>query len=265
MKLAILLTATVKVQARGGQFTTEERAEMYASTLRYYAQEIGGGKNSYTIIFCENSDYDLSEFKQEFNSQLDIEWIQLRPDSGVPFEPKKGKGYNEYLMIKEAVLRSGKLKNYTHFMKITGRYAMRNICSVIKEVERRCEDKVFLDDVKDTQIYDIIGRKNTDSGHWADSRYFVANVNYYKEKLLDLYKQMDDFVYKHDAESTLYKLYQEHKEDSQFLFRFRTQIQFDGQCGHISESFTEVYNSPKARLKNKIRQLLRILFPNIMF
>ena len=131
-------------------------------------------------------------------------------------------------MIKEAVLRSGKLK-------ITGRYAMRNICSVIKEVERRCEDKVFLDDVKDTQIYDIIGRKDTDSGHWADSRYFVANVNYYKENLLDLYKQMDDFVYKHDAESTLYKLYQEHN------------------------------NSPKAILKNKIRQLLRILFPNIMF
>ena len=45
MKLAILLTATVKVQARGGQFSTEERAEMYASTLRYYAKKMGGVKN----------------------------------------------------------------------------------------------------------------------------------------------------------------------------------------------------------------------------
>ena len=94
MKLAILLTATIKVQVKGGQFTTEERAEMYASTLRYYVRQIGGDKIRYPIIFCENSDYDLSDLKKKFNSQLDIEWIQLRPDSGMPFEPKKGKGYN---------------------------------------------------------------------------------------------------------------------------------------------------------------------------
>ena len=38
MKLAILLTATVKVQVVGGNFTVAERAEMYASALRYYAR-----------------------------------------------------------------------------------------------------------------------------------------------------------------------------------------------------------------------------------
>lgn len=41
MKLAILLTATVKVQVVGGNFNMEERAAMYASTLRYYADRIG--------------------------------------------------------------------------------------------------------------------------------------------------------------------------------------------------------------------------------
>ena len=235
---------------------------MYASTLRYYAKTVG---KRHPIIFCENSDYDLSAFKNEFDSVLDIEWIQLRPDCGLPFDPKKGKSYNEYLMIKEGILRSEKLKDCTHFLKITGRYAMRNICSIIREVERRCENKVFLDDVKDTRIYDLIGRRNTDSGRWADSRYFVADVKYYKENLLELYMQMNDFVYRCDAENTLYKLYQEHKDDSRFLFRFRTQVQFDGQCGHITDTFTEVYNSPKARLKNIIRQVLRILFPNIYF
>lgn len=48
---------------------------------------------------------------------------------------------------------------------------MENILGVIKEVERRTADKVFFDDVKDTRLYDTIGRKNTDSGHWADSRF----------------------------------------------------------------------------------------------
>lgn len=86
---------------------------MYASTLRYYAQKLG---RRYPIVFCENSDYDLSSYKDEFNSVLDIEWIQLRPDCGLPFDPKKGKSYNEYLMIKEGVTRSEKLKECTHFL-----------------------------------------------------------------------------------------------------------------------------------------------------
>lgn len=47
MRLAILLTATVKVQVVGGNFKTEERAEMYASTLRYYVNTIG---KDYNII-----------------------------------------------------------------------------------------------------------------------------------------------------------------------------------------------------------------------
>ena len=41
MKLAILLTATVKVQVVGGNFSVEERAKMYADTLRYYANVVG--------------------------------------------------------------------------------------------------------------------------------------------------------------------------------------------------------------------------------
>ena len=41
MKLAILLTATVKVQVVGGNFTVEERVKMYEDTLMFYAQNIG--------------------------------------------------------------------------------------------------------------------------------------------------------------------------------------------------------------------------------
>lgn len=117
MKLAILLTATVKVQVVSGNFSVKKRAVMYSSALRYYANKIG---KKYPIVFLENSDYDLSELKKEFNDKLDIEWIQLRPNEKLPFNPQKGKGFNEYLMIKEGVLRSKKLKECTHFLKITG-------------------------------------------------------------------------------------------------------------------------------------------------
>ena len=131
MKLAILLTATVKVQVVGGNFNIKERAEMYTSALRYYAKKLG---KKYPIIFLENSDYDLSILKKEFNDKLDIEWVQLRPEEKLPFNPQKGKSFNEYLMIKEGVLRSKKLKECTHYLKITGRYAMVNIQAIDREI-----------------------------------------------------------------------------------------------------------------------------------
>lgn len=134
MKLAILLTATIKVQVKGGNFSVAERAEMYASTLRYYAQTIG---KSHPILFLENSDFDLSDFKQQFSHLLDIEWIQLLPSDNIPWNPQKGKGFNEYLMIKEGLMRSQKIKDCSHFLKITGRYAMVNIRTMIREIERR--------------------------------------------------------------------------------------------------------------------------------
>lgn len=270
MKLAILLTATVKVQVNTGAFTTEQRAEMYASTLQYYVTKIGGEKKRYPIIFCENSDYDLTELKKEFEKNLDIEWIQIRPDSGVPFMPEKGKGYNEYLMIKEAVSRSEKLRDCTHFMKITGRYAMLNIISMIKEVERRAEDKFFMGDIKDTKVYDMIGRKNTDSGHWGDSRYWVANVEYYKEKLLDCYKEIDDSQWGTWAEDYLLNMGRKYRTDNRFIFRFRTQVFFNGI---VSGKWTQEdlklgklrQDSLKKKLMSCIRQIMRWIFPNFWF
>ena len=264
MKLAILLTGTVKPAVIGGSFSVEERMKMYEGTLLYYSKTIG---RKYPIIFLENSGVSLKHWEQEFGETLDLEILQFNPkdkESFDGFDNSKGKGYNEYLMIKKGLLTSEKMKECTYFLKITGRYAMENILGVIKEIERRAADKVFFDDIKDTRLYDIIGRKNTDSGHWADSRFFVAEIAYYKENLLDIYKGMNDYNGR-NAETCLFDLYKEHKHDARFLFRYRTQVQFDGQSGFVTETFSEKYNSPKARLKNRIRQLLRYIFPNIWF
>lgn len=264
MRLAILLTGTVKPAVIGGSFSVEERMKMYEDTLRFYARTIG---KKYPVVMVENSDVSLDVWNQEFKNSLDLEILQFRPDdpvASVGFDNSQGKGYNEYLMIKKAILTSEKLKECTHFLKITGRYAMENICDVIKEIERRVQGKVFFDDIKDTRLYDIIGRKNTDSGHWADSRFFVAEIAYYKENLMDIYKDMNDYNGR-NAEACLFDLYKEHKHDARFLFRYKTQVQFDGSCGLVTDNFSESYNSPKARLKNKMRQLLRYMFPNIWF
>lgn len=264
MKLAILLTATVKVQAVGGNFTTEERANMYSSTLRYYAKTIG---KKYPIVFLENSDYDLYSFKNEFDSLLEIEWIKLVPSMGIPFDNEKGKGYNEYLMIKEGICRSEKLKQCTHFMKITGRYAMLNVLSIIKEVENRCEGRKFMGDIKDTNLYQIIGSNNI--GHWGDSRFWVADIDYYRSSMADCYKEMDDFTYGQWAEDYFLNFSKMHRNDCDYIFRFNHQVQFDGISGVVSHKNDAKgnmnYNSWQSRIKNHVRYALRLLFPNIWF
>lgn len=264
MKLAILLTATVKVQAMGGNFTVAERAKMYHETLKYYAQKIG---KKYPIIFLENSDYNLTEFRRQFDSLLDIEWIQFSPFDSIPFLPQKGKGYNEYLMIKEGILQSEKIKSCTHFLKITGRYSMLNILKIIKEIERRANDKVFLGDVKDTNIYKMMGLTN--EGHWGDSRFWVANVDFYKKNMADCYLSMDDSRYGCWAEHYFLNLSRKYRCDKKFIFRFHHQVQFDGVSGTTtSELLAKGKNRQNTmfnRIKNQIRYMLRFLFPMVWF
>lgn len=173
-------------------------------------------------------------------------------------------------MIKESVQRSEKLKNCTHFVKITGRYAMLNITSMIREVERRAEDKIFMGDIKNTKIYDILGRKNSDSGHWADSRYWVANVDYYRNNLVDCYKDMDDQIYGRYSEDYLYRMAMKCRNDGRYVFRFRTQVLFNGiETGTWTLEEIKLgkhrQDSLGRRMKGYVRQVMRWIFPNWWF
>lgn len=76
MKIAILLTSTVRPQVIGSNFSVRERMEMYRSTLQYYAKTIG---REYPIVMVENSDVDLTPWKEEFKDSLRLEILQFTP------------------------------------------------------------------------------------------------------------------------------------------------------------------------------------------
>lgn len=67
---------------------------------------------------------------------------------------------------------------------------MLNITTMIREIIERASNKVFMGDIKDTNIYQLLGIKH--EGHWGDSRFFVANVEYYRNEMADCYLCMDD-------------------------------------------------------------------------
>lgn len=269
MKLGIILTATVKPNVKGGNFSEEERLEMYASTLRYYSHEIG---KKHPIILVENSNADISALQREFIDSLDLTIFQFRPDnpnSYEGFDSSKGKGYNEYLMIKKGIenLTENLNNDITHFLKITGRYPMLNICSIINEIERRVDGNhiVYMGDIKDTCVYKLIGR-DTLSSHWGDSRFFMADIEFYRENLADCYKEMDDYQAGKWAEDYFLNLSRKHRQDSRFIFRYRTQVRFGGVSGTFSSlNNARGYDSQFNRFKAGIRQIFRILFPYIWF
>ena len=111
MKLSILLTATIKPSVVGGNFTVQERYEMYRSTLTFYSKVVG---KRYNFVFVENSNVDLTSLKKEFEDKLNIEFLQFTSNAVLSdsifsvdkFDNTKGKGYNEYLMIKKEIGRA---------------------------------------------------------------------------------------------------------------------------------------------------------------
>lgn len=178
------------------------------------------------------------------------------------FDNSKGKGYNEYLMIKLAVLRSQTLRYCSHFLKITGRYPMQNIKEMLGEMEKRGQNKVMMCDVKDFKLYEKL-RGTSYGSHWGDSRYFLMSVDFYKSHLLECYQDMDDRVFGKYAEDYIYQLSCKYRKDPRACFRYRHQVQFGGQGG--TACYQENYASLRNRLKNKMRRMLRVLFPSVWF
>ncbi len=140
---------------------------------------------------------------------------------------------------------------------------MLNIKSILAEGERRIRNKnlVFIGDIKDTCIYKIIGR-DTLSSHWGDSRFFIAEVNYYRKNMIDCYLEMNDYQPGCWAEHYFLRLSRQYRNDRWFQFRFQTQVRFGGVSGAATNA---AYDSPINRVKASVRQLGRVLFPNIWF
>jgi len=147
---------------------------------------------------------------------------------------------------------------------------MLNIRSIIKEIERRADNTtiVYMGDIKDTCVYKMIGR-DTLSSHWGDSRFFMASINFYREHLADCYLEMNDYEEGKWAEHYFLNLSRKYRKDPRFIFRYRSQVRFGGVSGTVSSQQYQCgingYNSLPNRIKANVRQVLRILFPNIWF
>jgi hypothetical protein len=164
-EIPIVLTATIiPHQAAAAAANPETRLAEYLKTLAFYRQFA-------PVILLENSGYPL-ERHLEFAPTPRLRVRRFPPSAN----PERGKGYQEFEML-DAWL-AAEPDPPSRWLKITGRYQILNIQSLLEEC--RPDDRAGL-------IVDQAPRAGM-----ARTYAFCAGTDFYRKRLLGLYRQCDD-------------------------------------------------------------------------
>lgn len=135
--LPILLTASVDTRGmKGAKFLAEEREQMYVDTLNYYISDLSKREGNFTLIFAENSGWNKNSVivKLKDSANVKVEYEALQPEL---FDQSKGKSYNEMLILDLVSASNKSIREAGGFFKLTGRFPILNLYSLLKEVEKR--------------------------------------------------------------------------------------------------------------------------------
>lgn len=259
------MTASVNTHGMSqARFSPEEREEMYINTLRFYGRELLD-KGNYTLVFADNSGWDLSRIKAALPEKhlKKIEFLSLDP---ADFDISRGKGYNEVLLIKTAIEQSACLLHQQAFLKVTGRYPVFNIRYFLDYGSREILErgKELYIDIKDHSLYRKLGLNW--SSQFADVRLFgVTNTFFLNYVFTEKYKLNDNEGKM--FEGLMYNLIKPQMDNRQLVYRFNREPRFGGLEGSNipAFSFAEDHNSFKSRIKRLTGNVLRTLAPDFLF
>lgn len=179
--MVLILTATV--HPADGVFgltvsDAAERCRQYKEALQYYIENIPG----INIVFCDNSDMDISQFddmvKLSLENNCRLEILSFKGD--VQETLKKGKGYGESEIITYALRHSKLVKEDKDkfFVKVTGRLILTNLAKMMPRFNN------FIIYINTS----IDGYNRT----IADTRAFAMNTDYYSMLFETAGRHVDD-------------------------------------------------------------------------
>jgi len=173
----LLLTASIHPEVFGTPLTVltdpEIRWRQYENNLIRIIQE-GFFK---TIVFCENTGYpaDYSVCIQKATEKgVNLECLIFEGSKRAI--AAKGKGYGEGEILKHALTHSKVLQPQTVFYKLTGRIQIHNFKKIIS-----CH-----------QDDELVFMKADRSLPRVDTRFFKCSAGFFKEHLLNVYKEVND-------------------------------------------------------------------------
>jgi hypothetical protein len=231
--IPIVLTGTIVPNGIGGpQSDPGQRRAEYLEAIRFYRQFA-------PVYFLENSHFPLHE-DSDFASAAGL-YVRKFPLSS---HPERGKGYQEFEMI-DAWL-AAEAQPPERWIKITGRYLVRNIAAVLEEWQHEPHAALLID--------------QTHRFTTARTHLFAVETTYYREWIQGLYRQCDD-----EAKQWIeYLLYRSLRTDPQRRFRvFTTQADLFALAGSSGKNMG---SSPgMLALKKSLRRLNRLLDPRYLW
>ena len=174
-KICLILTATV--DPKGMIFLERSNVkDRFNDYIQSFAKWCSNS-NINDLIFLENSGFDLTQFeeiKKKYPSK-NIEIISSQVNNDFP--RNLGKGYGEYLSLNEIIKNSRILDNYDYFIKVSGRYYVKNIHKIINEI------------IKDNTDIKICLKNNLT---FADTHLFSGSKFFFKSILLNHIDKTND-------------------------------------------------------------------------
>ena len=164
-EIPIVLTATV-VPAVTGAALADPAARLaeYAKAVQFYVRHA-------PVIFLENSSYPL-ERHAEFRETARLQVKRFPPSAS----PERGKGHQEFEML-DAWL-AAETRPPARWLKITGRYQILNIQSLLSECRQGPDSGLIIDQVPRVGL--------------ARTYLFGATTSFYRERLAGIYRECDD-------------------------------------------------------------------------
>lgn len=115
--------------------------------------------------------------------QMGIEVEQINYTQDHQAIVAKGKGFGEGELINFALSNSNLLQNHDNFFKCTGKIHCRNFNEIEQMISQNNVSNIF---------WHLID--NTTVKPWVDTRFFFADKNFAKSKIIPIYKKCDDQV-----------------------------------------------------------------------
>ena len=189
-----------------------------------------------------------------------IEFISVDPSI---CDLSRGKGYNEMILIYNAVLQSRFIQNAKGFFKVTGRYPIYNLHVFISKAEEAINNgyKLYCD-LKDHKLYDWLHLGWC--GHSFDCRLFGCTTPFFLHYFWPNLEKCNDYN-GHLLEDVLFDATKSSNEKQ--IIRFHCEPHFGGLAGHQIEavSFSQNHDNLKSNLKRFIGNCIRIFIPWFKF
>lgn len=176
-RIAVLLTATIDPKGMAFVRRSDPRVREadYMNALGKWARV------PCPLIFCENSNYDLRNIER--GATRSVEFLQF---DGQDFPRHLGKGVGEMLILRHAVETSRVLRECDHVIKVSGRYFVKNVHTIIQALLRFPDTYVMADLQKELR--------------WSDSYVFAFQPSFVPDYLWAYKDRLDDskgFCFEH--------------------------------------------------------------------